>query len=250
MACVLMPQYNFLYGYFWCQLQEDTMDMEMTVRTVKGIHMFKRDCATQAISCRPWSAQLCPYQSLARKMRAYLELKDQAADPPHPNLTYPDRPNIPSPQKLQASRNRMAKESKKRSRSQQVGRRQYKVRLIEKPLVLSRASITSIPTTTVTTTTATPPTMSDPMIATTTWPSTSSTTANLFVSDPSNISRTLEVPKPQIPRLWPRPYNKEDTPTPVPEEKQKARKLDLSKLKNPPVREITTSHAISYRFYF
>ena len=28
---------------------------------------------------------------------------------------------------------------------------------------------------------------------------------------------------------------------PVPEEKQKARKLDLSKLKNPPMREITTS---------
>ena len=37
------------------------------------------------------------------------------------------------------------------------------------------------------------------------------------------------------------PYNKEDTSMPFPEEKQKSRKLDLSKLKNPPIREITNS---------
>ena len=82
-------------------------------------------------------------------MRAYLELKDQVADPPHPNPTYPDRPNAPYPMILQAFRNRMAKESKKRSRSQQAGRRKYKVRLIEKPLVLSRALTTLIPITTI-----------------------------------------------------------------------------------------------------
>ena len=223
-----MPQCNFLYGYFWCQLPEDTMDVEMTVRTLKGIHRFKRDCATQVISCRPCSSRLCPYQSLARKMRTYLELKDQVANPPHPNPTYPDRPNTPSPQKLKASRNRMAKESKKRSRNKQAGRRQYKVRLIEKPLVLSRDSTNLIPIAAVTTTTATLPTMCDQTIATTMWPLTSSTTSNLFVSNPSNISRRLEVPKPQILRSWPRPYNKEDTPMLVLEEKQTARKLDLS----------------------
>ena len=56
----------------------------------------------------------------------------------------------------------MAKEAKKRSRNQQAVRGQYKVMLIEKPLVLSRPWTTSIPITTVTTTTAIPPTMSDP----------------------------------------------------------------------------------------
>ena len=66
--------------------------------------------------------------------------------------------------------------------------------------------------------------------------------SEFIVSNPSNISRTLEVPKPQILRSWPRPYNKEDTPMPVTEEKQKERKLDLSKLKHPLIREITTYH--------
>ena len=68
------------------------MNIEMTVRTMKGIHTFKKDYATQVISCRPWSSRLNPYQSLARKMRAYLELKDQVADPLCPNPTYPLQP--------------------------------------------------------------------------------------------------------------------------------------------------------------
>ena len=98
-------------------------------------------------------------------MKTYLELKDQVANPPHPNLTYPKRPNTPSPQKVQTSRNKITKESKKRSRDHQTNRRQYKVRLIEKPLVLPRVSVTLIPTTTVNATTATTPTMSNPASA-------------------------------------------------------------------------------------
>ena len=113
MACVLMPQCNFLYEYFQCQLPEDTIDMEVTVRTMKGIHMFKRDHSTQVISCRPWTSQLCPYKSLARKMKTYLELKDQVADPLHTNPIYPKRPDTPSPQKVQASRNKISKISKR-----------------------------------------------------------------------------------------------------------------------------------------
>ena len=128
MACVLMPQCNFLYGYFWCQLLEDTIDVEVTVQTMTGIQIFKRDHATQLISCRPWTSLLCPYQSLARKMKTYLVLKDQGADPSHPNPIYPKRPNTPSPQKVQTSRNKMTHESKKRSGNHQANRRQYKVR--------------------------------------------------------------------------------------------------------------------------
>ena len=207
------------------------------VRTMKVINTFKRDSAIQVISCRPWTSLLYPYQSLARKM-TYLELKDQVFNPPHPNPTYPERPNIPLPQIVQASRSRMTKESKKRSGNHQANRRQYKVRWMEKPLVISRALATLIPAAAVTTTTATPPTMSNSMSGIATWSSISSTTANLFVSNPSSISRTLEVPKPQIPRLWSRPYNKEDTPMPV---HRKERKLDLSKLKNPPIREVANS---------
>ena len=157
MACVLMPQCNFLYRYFQCQLLEDTIDMEVTIQTMKGIHTFKRIHSTQIISCRPSTSWLCPYQSLARKIKTYLELKDQVADPPCTNPSYPERPDTSSPQKVQASRNKITKESKKRNRDHQANRRQYKVRLIENPLVLPRALETLIPTTAVTTTTATPP---------------------------------------------------------------------------------------------
>ena len=104
-------------------------------------------------------------------MKTYLELKDQVADPPHPNPTYPERPDTPSPQNVQASMNRMTKQSRKRSRNHQANRRQYKVRLVEIPLVLSRALATLIPTTAVTTTTATPTTMSNSIMATKITPS-------------------------------------------------------------------------------
>ena len=40
----------------------------------------------------------------------------------------------------------------------------------------------------------------------------------------------------------PGPSHKDDTPIPALEEKQKVRKLDLSKLRNHPIREITSSH--------
>ena len=105
----------------------------------------------------------------------------------------------------------MTREFKKRNKNHQVGRRQYEMRIIENLLLLSRASAISATGITVTTTTiAIPPSMSNPAIATTTCPSTTSTTVNLFVSNPSNTLRTPHIPNPRIanqtPRSWPRPY--------------------------------------------
>ena len=71
------------------------------------------------------------------------------------------------------------------------------VRLIEKPLVISRALTTLILMAAVTTTTATLPTMSDPMIVTTTWPSSSSTTANFVCFQP--IQHLMNTRSPQAP---------------------------------------------------
>ena len=42
MACALDPQCNFLYGYFTHNLPEDTIDMDVTVCTLKGIHTFRK----------------------------------------------------------------------------------------------------------------------------------------------------------------------------------------------------------------
>ena len=77
MACILMPQCNFAHGYFRCILPEETIDIEVRVKTVKGIHTLRRDCTTQVTSCKPWSPKLHPYSSLVRKVKTYLELKGQ-----------------------------------------------------------------------------------------------------------------------------------------------------------------------------
>ena len=70
-----MPECNFVHGYFRCLLPEETMDMEVKVKMMRGINMFRRDHTTQVISCKPWSPRLHPYPSLIRTMQTYLELE-------------------------------------------------------------------------------------------------------------------------------------------------------------------------------
>ena len=58
---VLYPECNFLHGYFRCQLPVEMLDVEVKVKTMQGIHMFRRDRTSQVINCNPWSTKLCPY---------------------------------------------------------------------------------------------------------------------------------------------------------------------------------------------
>ena len=71
MACKLRPECNFLHGYFRCQLPVETVDVEVKVKTMQGIHTFRRDRTSQVIKCNPWSTRLCPYPSLIQKMKTY-----------------------------------------------------------------------------------------------------------------------------------------------------------------------------------
>ena len=190
---------------------------------MKGIHTLKRDQSTQVISCRPWTSLL--HKSLVRNMKIYLDLKDQVSNPPHTSPNYPERPNTQQLQKTQPARIKITRGSKKRSRDHQYNGRQYKVKLIEKNIVLPRALVILMLTTVVSTVTNTPPTISNPMIAITPWPSTSSASVNLFVT-----------------RSWSMSHNEGNTPMSAPEEMQKVRALDLSKYKIPPAREITPFH--------
>ena len=75
MTCILCPECNFLHGYFRCQLPMETVDVELKVKTMQGIHMFRRDRTSQVIKCNPWSTRLHPYPSLIWKMRTYLKLE-------------------------------------------------------------------------------------------------------------------------------------------------------------------------------
>ena len=183
MACVLTPQCNFHDGYFQYQLPEDTRDLEVTVRTMKGMHSFKRDHSTQIISCKPWRPNHHPYPSLARKIRTYLELKDQVADSPCPSPNYPERHKMPVLQEAQNDK----EETKKRAKSSQ-GRKQFKVQIVGKPHMLPAMAAAPTPTSTSTNI----PTVTNQTRASTLWPSMVLALANLFVT------RQWPIPNTQI----------------------------------------------------
>ena len=60
MAGKLHPECNFLHGYFRHQLPEEMVDVEVKVKvkTMQGIHTFRRDRTSQVIKCNPWSTKL------------------------------------------------------------------------------------------------------------------------------------------------------------------------------------------------
>ena len=53
MVCILCPECNFLCGYLKCLLVAETVDMELKVKMMQGIHTFKQDRTSQIIKCNP-----------------------------------------------------------------------------------------------------------------------------------------------------------------------------------------------------
>ena len=104
------------------------MDVEVKVKTVRGIHMFRTDCTIQVISCKPWNPRLHPYPSLMRKMQTYLELEGK--DGNHPcTSTYQLGKTISLQKALVPKR---AVDKNKRVKT--PIKRQFKVRLAEMSL--------------------------------------------------------------------------------------------------------------------
>ena len=127
-----MPLCSFLHGYLRCLLPEETTDVEVKFKTMKGIHTFRRDCITQIMSCKPQSSRLCPYPSLVRKKQTYLELKDQDVKQPFTISNQAVKPTIFSLHQAQVPR--QAIDKKQNERSKMPIRKHFKVRLIENPL--------------------------------------------------------------------------------------------------------------------
>ena len=92
MACDLELQCNFLYGFFTCNLPEDTVDVEYTICTLKGIHTFRRDCNIQASVCSPWGMLVRLFPSIRKKMKEYIKERQSILNPLAPNREFPNRP--------------------------------------------------------------------------------------------------------------------------------------------------------------
>ena len=127
MACILKPECNFLHGYFRCLLAIETVDVEVKIKTMRGIHMFRRDWTMQVISCNPWSTRLHPYPSLIRKMKTYLELEDNLGNQPCTNVFSPNTNSLPR-------KTPTAKKTEKKRRGKAPIKRRFKVRVITQPM--------------------------------------------------------------------------------------------------------------------
>ena len=81
MPCNLAPACNLLFGYFSCTLLEDTIDVNITVHMLKGIHTFRKDWTMQVSKCSPWGRGVKPFPSLKKKMKDYIEECKAIANP-------------------------------------------------------------------------------------------------------------------------------------------------------------------------
>ena len=53
MACELSMQHDLVFGILKCTLPEDTIDVDLKVHTLWGIHTYGKDKSTQIIKCNP-----------------------------------------------------------------------------------------------------------------------------------------------------------------------------------------------------
>ena len=146
MAFILRPECNFHNGYFRCLLSVKTVDMEVKVKMVQGIHTFRRDRTSQIIKCNPWSTKLCPNPSLIQKMKRYLELEGKLGPKPRPQPQIQLQPTQPQPTQLQSSTNTHPQnnipmtrkapgpKTNDKKRRTMLAKRRYKVKVIAQPI--------------------------------------------------------------------------------------------------------------------
>ena len=91
MACELAANCDLIFGILTCSLPEDTIDMDLKVHTLWGIHTYEKDRGTQVIKCIPWGTEVKCFPSLQKKMMEYLRWRKIIATP-FANRSYQPRP--------------------------------------------------------------------------------------------------------------------------------------------------------------
>ena len=80
MTCELRPAWDFLFSFFQSALLENTIDIAVTVRMIKGIHSYRKEHTSKQVICNPWSWQMKPFHLLRKKIEAFEgEKKDETS---------------------------------------------------------------------------------------------------------------------------------------------------------------------------
>ena len=89
----LAISYPNVTSYMDCDLTDDTIDVEITVQTLKIIHTFGKDHSSQTSVCSPWGSHINPFWSIVKKMEAYMEERLNITNPFSSAQRYPNRLN-------------------------------------------------------------------------------------------------------------------------------------------------------------
>ena len=55
----------------------NTVDVELTIRMVKGIYMYRKDHMAESMVLSPWSRTVIPFPSLCKKIQAFQDKNRQ-----------------------------------------------------------------------------------------------------------------------------------------------------------------------------
>ena len=91
MACELSANCDLIFGILSCNLPEDTIDVDLNVQTLQGIHTYKKDRSTQVIKCSSWGSKVRSFPSLQKKMAEFLRCRQITATP-YANRSFQPRP--------------------------------------------------------------------------------------------------------------------------------------------------------------
>ena len=75
MAREISPICDFLFSSIRTGLLTDTVDVELTVQTVKRIYTYRKDHTTESMIFTPWSKKMILFPSLRRKIQTYQDDK-------------------------------------------------------------------------------------------------------------------------------------------------------------------------------
>ena len=67
----ISPICNFIFGSIHRGLLTDTVDVELTIRMVKGIYTYKKDHMAKSTVFSPWNRAVIPSPSLCKKIQAF-----------------------------------------------------------------------------------------------------------------------------------------------------------------------------------
>ena len=79
MAREISPICDCIFYSIRTGLPTDTVYVELIVRTVKGIYMYRKDHMDKSMVFSPWSRTVIPFPSLQRKIQAYQDKNNQTS---------------------------------------------------------------------------------------------------------------------------------------------------------------------------